>query len=150
MTEEMIDVQMDETLLSAPVAPEDIRAGDYIAPMNEVMQFVLRGCEQDWIPGEQRVPRLHLCTMKVVETFPSVMRVLAVGLPFVLVEQQCGTVSLVTCRLSEFARLPVAMGKRALREVDRKHREETRKRRKMAADRRDRRDRPGAGAAGAD
>ncbi|HVU63515.1 MAG TPA: hypothetical protein VHC70_06040 [Phycisphaerales bacterium] len=147
----MIDVmnqEISESVLAEPVGPEDIRPGDYIAPMNEFGQFVLRGCDADWRPDAP--PRLHLVRVRLVDSTPTVMRVLEVAMPFVLVLDQHGGVSLVTCRLAEFARLPEALGRRAFRDVDRRHREEARKRRKQAAERRERRDQPGAGASGAD
>ncbi len=145
----MIDLTPQDTTLARPVAPEDIRVGEYIAPMNEVLQFVQRGCEQDWAPGD-RAPRMHVVSARVIDSLPRVLRVVAVAIPFILVEDSNGCVSLETCRLVEFARLPAALGRRALREADRRSRAEAAKRRKAADERRARRDRPGAGAEGAD
>lgn len=149
----MIETTTQDTLqdsaLATPVAPEDIRVGDYLAPMNETMQFVLRGCEPDWQGGD-RPPRVHVVTARLVESFPQVMRVLGVGLPFLLVEDLNGTASLTTCRLAEFARLPKEMGQRAMRDLDRRRRKESAKRRARVAKRRAKGDLLGAGASGAD
>ncbi len=145
----MIELISHDTPIARPVAPEDIRVGDYIAPMNESMQFVLRGCDQDWSPGD-REPRIHVMSARMVDSMPRVMRVVAVAVPFILVEDSSGCTSLVTCRLVDFARLPPEMGRRAMREADRRHREEAAKRRKRSEQRRARQDRPGAGAEGAD
>ena len=140
--------------LATPVAPEDIRVGDYVAEMNVITQYVMRGCdESDWQPGD-RAPRLHLIAMRAVDAFPRLFRVLAIGLPFVYVEDAGGTTFLLTCRLTELARVPEEMGKRAMRDLDRRRRKERRekaaKRRAHAEKRRAKRDEVGAGAEGAD
>lgn len=148
-------IQIDPTqtdqlqTLAALVGPEDIRAGDYLASMNDVDQFAMRACESDAIPGAG--PKVTFVTARSVTCFPRVLRVLAVGLPFVLVEDERGEKQLVTVRLHEFARLPPELGRVAMRELDRRRKRERAKRREEAAKRREARDRPGTpGAEGAD
>src|ERR1043166_2926153 len=138
----MIDVTTQDpsqqSMLAAPVAPEDIRVGDYLASMNDVNQFVLRACEPDWqagLDGAAKPPQLHLVRVRMADPFPEVLRVLAVGLPFVLVEDPQGIISLITCRLSDVARLPPELGRRAMRTLDRRRRKEAAKRREAAAKR---------------
>lgn len=137
--------------LAAIVAPEDIRVGDYIAPMNDIDQFPMRPCDEAWNPG--RPPRLVVATVKTV-AYPRVLRVLAVALPYVLVEDVGGERQLVTVRLNEFARLPEEVGRLALVDLDRRRRAESAERRKARRARREQRraaqDRTGAGAEGAD
>lgn len=137
------------SILASPIAPEDIRVGDYVALMNETNQIVLRNCDGDSFP--QSSPRLSVVSVRTVADFPRVLRVLGLALPFVLVEDAHGDRSLVTVRLNELARLPAGVGELALRDLDRRRRKEAAKRRADAARRRHARDRPGAlGADGAD
>jgi len=133
---------IQDSTLAVPVAPEDIRVGDFVASMNDVHQYVLRGCDAD--PQLGRPPQVHIVTVRTIGVFPRVYRVLAVGLPFVLVEDSGGLTSLLTCRLAELARLPPAMGRRAMRRIDRRRRRAAAKRREAAAERGDALMRPGA------
>ena len=109
--------------LAVRLAPEDIRVGDFIAPLFDLNQFPIRECDPGFAPG-QTVPKASVVTLRMVDPFPSVYRVLAVALPLILVEDADGDQSLVTVRARQFARLPQAMGLLAMRDLDRRRQRE--------------------------
>jgi hypothetical protein len=135
--------------LAVPLAPEDIRVGDYVAPTHDHDQYPLRGCDASFT-GEDLPPRIHVVTVRTVCAYPRVMRVLAVALPLVLLEDAQGERSLDTVRYHGFARLPRELGQIAMRDLDRRRRKEASERRRAARARRERAEAERPGAEGAD
>lgn len=148
MVNEMENLKIVESI-AVRIAPEDIRVGDFIAPLFDLDQFALKDCEPPGF-GSEKPPRVHVVTVRTFANFPQLYRVLAVALPLVLVEDIRGERSLVTVRAKQFGRLPEAMGQIAMRDLDRRRRIEAAKRRKAARKRRERLAARRGGAEGAD
>jgi hypothetical protein len=93
--------------IARAIAPEDIRAGMYIALLHEI-DF---GCGFCWEVEPAlmaaRGPRLRI----PCEADP--YHVKAVSLPFILVQQADGDVTTLDARRYRFARLPSAFGRKA-------------------------------------
>lgn len=137
--------------IAVQLAPEDIRVGDFITPLFDLEQFALKSCDPTTAYGSADMPpKIHVLVVRTFASYPQLYRVLAVALPVVLVEDMSGERSLVTVRAKQFGRLPEAMGKIAMRDLDRRRRAEAAKRRKAAAKRKAKREAARGGADGAD
>ena len=90
----------EETALARPVAPEDVRLGDYVICLEERSDYFR--CKE--FGGVERL------TIYSPDTWPTRGRVTAVALPFVLVEQGGGDPALLDARLHRLARLPTSFG----------------------------------------
>lgn len=139
--------------LARIAAPEDIRVGDFVAPLHDLDQYAIRDCESSmWETdehGRKRSP-LRVATVRSVAKFTAVYRVLAVALPVVLLEDSDGDQRLMSVRAHIFGVLPAALGKVAMHELDTTRRKEKRKSRRAAEKRRVRREASFRGASGAD
>ncbi len=105
----MHTITIDKKLRTArPVAPEDLRGGQYIAITRMMIQLIPPMCEPQLMPDAQ--------TVRIWGIPPSAgqpMRIVSVCLPFVLVEgvdRQCRTLDL---RRVEVVRLPKKYGRAA-------------------------------------
>ena len=139
--------------LARIVAPEDIRVGDFVAPLHDLNQYPMRECESSpWETderGRKRSP-IRVVTVRTVAHFPAVYRVLAVALPVILLEDADGDHRLMSVRAHIFGTLPAALGEVAMRELDKTRRKDQRKSKRAAEKRRARRESAIRGASGAD
>ncbi len=102
---------MDEDRTSCPVAPEDIRRGDYIAILQLVCEYVpLFGLG----PDDGDLPRRMLVLPKE-GGIP--MRVIEQCLPFVLVEKAGGSHTTLDTRRHRLARLSEECARLALKRI---------------------------------
>lgn len=90
------------------VAPEDLRAGDFIAPLAAIEECVPFLCTCD--PVNPSVP---VARYETLEISCDLVRVRGVCLPFVLVEDRGGRLHTIDVRRYRLARLPRAYAKRA-------------------------------------
>jgi hypothetical protein len=154
MFNEVNDIQVSEPKvvesIAVQLAPEDIRVGDFITPLYDLDQFMMKNCDQPPFGSADVPPKVHVIVVRTFANYPQLYRVLAVALPVVLVEDLSGEKSLVSVRAKQFGRLPAALGKIAMRELDRRRRTEAAKRRKAAAKRKARLEANRGGADGAD
>lgn len=104
------------------VAPEDVREGDVVVVLHEIDQILGRVGGSGETPGT--LPEFKVVRARSMPHFLRPLRVLAVALPVVLVEDPDGEESLVDVRLKELGRLPPAMGVRVMRRLDERRREE--------------------------
>ena len=99
---------------SRPIAPEDLRGGQYIAITRVMIQFIPPMCDPHLTPEPKTVP---LWGIPPFAGQP--MRIVSVCLPFVLVEgvdRQCRTLDL---RRMEVVRLPKKYGRAAFERLAR-------------------------------
>ena len=117
------EIKQRDPSLAVPLAPEEIRAGDYVALLYTVYEILTGACgDSAWKPIKlQKV--LALPSMWD-ETEP--VRVCEVCLPFVIVENAVGDVSTIDVRRNRLARLNAGYGRRAMKRI----RRQARKRRK--------------------
>ncbi len=97
---------LDENNLTRPIAPEDLRVGDYVG----VLTYVLQSepcCPDDWMFG--RV--VEAARTPVYLPTPVVGRVRALCLPFVLVRSPSKGRRLLDVRLVTFGRLDAEFGR---------------------------------------
>ncbi len=114
--------------LIARVAPEDVRARDYVIGLYEIEQYVLRDCE-DLVSGR---PRLFVVCARTIATYQSIGRVRRIALPFLVVECPEG-LRLIDTRLIELGLVPAPVGAFVLRDLDRARRKAARLRAKRRA-----------------
>ena len=103
-----------EATLAKVLAPEDVRGGDYIAPLYSIVEMPSYWWNGDcWkLPPEQPV-RLRLTG----ECNGMPLRVKAVCLPFVLVKAPTGEQSTLDLRKCQVARLDLGYAKQAWKAV---------------------------------
>jgi hypothetical protein len=89
-----------EATLARALAPEDVRPGDYVAVLDEVVEFPSwYWCDEPVLTGREEVVRVRYTPRD--DALP--MKVRAVCLPFVLVREPCGrerTLDVRRCRLA--------------------------------------------------
>ena len=101
----------DATLARA-LAPEDVRPGDYVAVLDEVVEFPSwYWCDEPVLTGRDEVVRVRYTPRD--DALP--LKVRAVCLPFVLVRDPCGRDRTLDVRRCQLARLHSAYSKRAWR-----------------------------------
>lgn len=88
------------------VAPEDIRRGDFIALLHELDENVPFLTAGDQCTAPVRVVRVWL-----LPRYPQAFRVLAVSLPFVLIEEHDNDKRLLDVRQVRIARLSPVLGR---------------------------------------
>ena len=95
------NVSTAETSLAAPVAPEDVRCGDFVAILSEVIELPsFMWC--DYMPGPADQPvRVRYCTTDG----GTPLKVKAICLPFVFVKSPQGQSRTIDVRHTQFARL---------------------------------------------
>lgn len=104
------------------VAPEDVREGDVVVVLHEIDQILGRVSGSGEVAGT--LPEFKVVRARSMPNFLRPLRVIAVALPVVLVEDTDGDESLVDVRLKELGRLPAALGVRVMRRLDERRREE--------------------------
>ncbi len=110
----------EEVTISKPVAPEDIRADDYVAITEDVLQFVRWECGAA-IPGSG--PELGSVLCYPIRG-PEPLRVVLVCLPFVLVEDAKGKHRTLDVRQVRLTRLTERFGKKSFKRLARPGRPE--------------------------
>jgi len=91
----------DETSLAARVAPEDLRVGDFVAVLSEIVELPsFLWCEA--LPTD-RSELVRLRYLPTEDRAPK--KVKAVCLPFVFVKLPCGKHQIIDMRLTSLARL---------------------------------------------
>lgn len=88
------------------VAPEDIRRGDFIAVLHELDENV-----PFLTAGDQCTTPVHVVRVWLLPRYPQAFRVLAVSLPFVLMEEHDNDKRLLDVRQVRIARLSPALGR---------------------------------------
>lgn len=103
----MVDVNTEfstdhETALAAMIAPEDLRSGDYVSLLNEVIEFPswLWNCDTQLAPGSEIV-RVQLRA----RDGGTPLKVKAICLPFVLLKTPKGKYRTVDVRGCQLVRL---------------------------------------------
>jgi hypothetical protein len=99
-----------EASLARALAPEDVRAGDFVAVLYEVVEWP----SWFWCGDSTLVPRdepVRIATIPRDEPVPKKVR--AVCLPFVLVRDPCGRESMLDVRRCRLARLDRACAVKA-------------------------------------
>jgi hypothetical protein len=91
---------LDATGVAKPLAPEDIRAGDYVAILDEIYELP----SYCWFGDSALHPREELVRIRMVPTRENLpLKVKSVCLPFVLAKHPVGekrTLDLRRCRLA--------------------------------------------------
>lgn len=105
----------DELDISKALAPEDVRAGDYVGVVGVVLELLRWECAPA-IPGTGPEMARVLC-MPSEEVGPE--RVVAVCLPLVLVEDAHGRHRTLDARQVRLARLSERFGKKAFKRLAR-------------------------------
>jgi len=88
-------------LLAARVAPEDLRRGDFVAVLSEVIELPSFLWSETLPRGQDELVRLR--RLPTDERAPS--RVEAICLPFIFVKLPCGKYETIDVRLASLARL---------------------------------------------
>ena len=98
--------------LSRVLAPEDIRAGQYISVLHVIYEFLPSGCFDDaaWRPLE---PLRVRCLPEAVTP----MRVVAVCLPYVLVRSARGRHGTIDVRRFVLSRVPKRYGRQVFKRL---------------------------------
>jgi hypothetical protein len=105
-----------EATLAKPLAPEEIRPGDFVAPLwviAELPSFWWR-CDSWSLPADDPVRIRFIPTTELVP-----LKVRSVCLPFVLVKAPTREQKLIDLRLCQLARLNPAHAKRAWKALKR-------------------------------
>jgi len=98
--------------LAKSLAPEEIRAGDYVSVLHVVLEFpALVWCDDSALVDRDEVVRIPF----VPENSGTPLKVKAVCLPFVLVKHPCGKQRPIDVRQSRLARLDPTYAKTARR-----------------------------------
>jgi len=93
---------LDAASLARPLAPEDVRAGDYVAILDEICELP----SYFWNDCDALAPRDQLVRIRHIPASEAVpMKVRGVCLPFVLVKQPTGPRRTLDVRKSRLARL---------------------------------------------
>jgi hypothetical protein len=87
--------------LAAQVAPEDLRRGDYVAVLSEIVELP-SFLWNDALPGGQD-ELVRLRRLPTGDRAP--LKVEAICLPFVFVKQPCGQFQTIDARLASLVRL---------------------------------------------
>ncbi len=98
-----------ETTLAKPIAGEDLRRGDYVAVLNEIIEipsFLWCGDAHTLPPHEP----VRMQRQSHENGLP--LRIIDICLPFVFVKQPCGQQRLVDIRRCQFVRLDRRYAKR--------------------------------------
>jgi hypothetical protein len=101
-----------EASLARALAPEDVRPGDFVAVLYEVVEYP----SWFWCADEFRLPRDELTRVRFTPYDDATpLRVQAVCLPFVLVREPCGRERTLDVRRRQLARLDKNYGAQAWR-----------------------------------
>ncbi|HKQ47036.1 MAG TPA: hypothetical protein VJZ71_03075 [Phycisphaerae bacterium] len=98
----------DEKTISQVLAPEDIRAGDYVSILHVLGEFLPLFFEQPWQPVEPIRVMLYPCSVQP-------MKVVEVCLPFVLVRKVNGKHETLDVRQHRLARVSKEFGRKAFK-----------------------------------
>lgn len=98
----------DEKTISQALAPEDIRAGDYVSILHVLGEFLPLFIEQPWQPVEPIRVMLFPCSVQP-------MKVVEVCLPFVLVRKVNGKHETLDVRQHRLARVSKDFGRKAFK-----------------------------------
>ncbi|MEQ8846850.1 hypothetical protein [Botrimarina sp.] len=101
----------DHASLAKPLAPEDVRAGDYVAVLDEELQWCAANWYCDPPPHGERVIHVRL---RPREAAPP-LRVLDACLPFVFVEPPDGAGYTLDLRAVRLARLDKGYARRVVK-----------------------------------
>ena len=99
---------------SQPIAPEDIRSGDFVSVLHVICEFLsVSPC--DGIPAWQEIEvrRVHLMPWKT----EAPMKVVEVCLPYVLVQQPDGSHRTLDVRRARLARVSQRFGRRTFKRL---------------------------------
>jgi hypothetical protein len=109
--------------LAKPLAPEEIRPGDYITPLTVIAEVPsFWWCAEAW-----RLPLNEPIRMRLMTTCDGVpLRVQSVCLPFVLAKHPGGHSMTIDVRRSQLARLDRSFAKRAWKCIKRSQRNKSR------------------------
>jgi hypothetical protein len=88
-------------LLAARVAPEDLRRGDFVAVLSEIIELPSFLWPETLSRGQDELVRLR--RLPTDDRAPS--RVEAICLPFIFVKLPCGKYETIDARLASLARL---------------------------------------------
>ncbi len=114
-----MNMNEEQTTISQPLAPEDIRPGDYVSLLHVVSEFVPFFCIEDL--DFRRVEPVRVTRMPwTIEP----MEVVEVCLPFVLVRRPDGKHETLDVRRHGIARLSQRFGKRAFKRFKAQSRKE--------------------------
>lgn len=121
----MSSTNQQNSTLAKPVAPEDLRRGDYVAVLTEVVELpsFLWGCESHTLPPDEPVTIRY----RPLESGRP-LKVRQVCLPFVLVRLPCGHTRTLDIRSCTLARLSPSYGQQ-VRKAWRKERKQKKQRR---------------------
>lgn len=97
---------------SQPVAPEDLRCGEYVSITQVVMEHL--PCELERPSWENQGP---VKTLWLPFCAPRPMKVVDISLPFVFVQMATGKHEVVDVRRFRLARLPEPFGKKAFKRL---------------------------------
>ncbi len=103
----------DQRWTACVIAPEDLRPGLYIAPLQVITERALRPWECDNAEQAGRVVR-HV---RLPGRAPTPVRVVDVCLPFVLVQTPGGEHSLIDVRRFRLARVATRFGRRVFKHL---------------------------------
>jgi hypothetical protein len=99
-----------EATLARPLAPEDIRVGDFIAPLFEIVEIA----SYCWYGESWNLPLNEPVRVRYIPTCdPLPLRVKSVCLPFLLATTPAGEPSTIDVRKYQLARLGESHAKRA-------------------------------------
>lgn len=87
--------------LAAQVAPEDVRCGDYIAVLSEIVELPSFLWTETLPSGQDELIRLR--RLPTEDRAP--LKVKAICLPFIFVKSPCGETRTIDVRLASLARL---------------------------------------------
>jgi hypothetical protein len=108
--------------LAQSLAPEDIAPGDYVSVLHEVFEYPSwYWCDESFAASREQVVRIAYTPRD--EATP--LKVRAVCLPFVLVQQPCGrtrTLDVRTSRLARLDRAYAAAARNALKKQSKRRR----------------------------
>jgi hypothetical protein len=102
----------EEKTISRPLAPEDIRPGDYVSLLHVTTEFVPFFCAED-LQFRRIEPVRITCMPRSIEP----MEVVEVCLPFVLVRRPDDRHETLDVRRHQLARLSERFGKKAFKRI---------------------------------
>lgn len=111
--------QLDEvqsaSFLAKTLAPEDVRVGDFVAPLTEAYDYPsFLWCTDNALTDRQQTVRIEFLAQESGEP----LEVLAVCLPFVLVKNVKGKPQTLDVRRAKLARLDEEYAKKSLHAME--------------------------------